>query len=287
MLPPCSDRPRRAPRDNRCRDLTRCCSRARPSGRSQDPRAGPSGTDGCTKHPPERPAGRTPRRVALGRPAVVPVAGASCAMMWRVTQLHASSSSSASAHQPTRRPPVPRGVFLLVGHHPRPGRPSTAPAHPRRRTSDRRSTQGHRRTPDPSTEESPIVTDPVSTPFHVYDTTLRDGAQQEGMNLSVADKLAIAPLLDELGRRLHRGRLAGRDPEGHRVLQARGQGARPAQRRARGVRRDPQGRAPARSTTRRCARCSTPRRRSSRSSPRATSGTSSGRCAPPATRTSR
>ncbi len=45
------------------------------------------------------------------------------------------------------------------------------------------------------------VTTPVTTPrvFHVYDTTLRDGAQQEGMNLSVADKLAIAPLLDELG----------------------------------------------------------------------------------------
>ncbi len=35
--------------------------------------------------------------------------------------------------------------------------------------------------------------------FHVYDTTLRDGAQQEGINLNVADKLAIAPLLDELG----------------------------------------------------------------------------------------
>ena len=35
--------------------------------------------------------------------------------------------------------------------------------------------------------------------FDVYDTTLRDGAQQEGMNLSVADKLVIAPLLDELG----------------------------------------------------------------------------------------
>lgn len=40
---------------------------------------------------------------------------------------------------------------------------------------------------------------PVSTPFQVYDTTLRDGAQQEGINLSVSDKLAIAPLLDELG----------------------------------------------------------------------------------------
>jgi 2-isopropylmalate synthase len=38
-----------------------------------------------------------------------------------------------------------------------------------------------------------------TTTFDVYDTTLRDGAQQEGMNLSVADKLAIAPLLDELG----------------------------------------------------------------------------------------
>ncbi len=33
----------------------------------------------------------------------------------------------------------------------------------------------------------------------IYDTTLRDGAQQEGMNLSVADKMAIAVLLDDLG----------------------------------------------------------------------------------------
>ena len=35
--------------------------------------------------------------------------------------------------------------------------------------------------------------------FHVYDTTLRDGAQQEGLNLTVADKLVIARQLDELG----------------------------------------------------------------------------------------
>jgi 2-isopropylmalate synthase len=35
--------------------------------------------------------------------------------------------------------------------------------------------------------------------FHVYDTTLRDGAQQEGLNLSVADKLVIARQLDGLG----------------------------------------------------------------------------------------
>ncbi|MCI9888739.1 citramalate synthase [Micrococcales bacterium 31B] len=37
------------------------------------------------------------------------------------------------------------------------------------------------------------------TEFHVYDTTLRDGAQQEGLTLSVSDKLEIAKLLDELG----------------------------------------------------------------------------------------
>src|SRR5436305_7211268 len=35
--------------------------------------------------------------------------------------------------------------------------------------------------------------------FHVYDTTLRDGAQAEGITYSVTDKLAVARLLDELG----------------------------------------------------------------------------------------
>ena len=39
----------------------------------------------------------------------------------------------------------------------------------------------------------------TSDAFHVYDTTLRDGAQGEGMSLSVADKLAIARHLDDLG----------------------------------------------------------------------------------------
>ena len=41
--------------------------------------------------------------------------------------------------------------------------------------------------------------DVVDDAFHVYDTTLRDGAQHEGITYSVADKLAIARLLDELG----------------------------------------------------------------------------------------
>jgi 2-isopropylmalate synthase len=46
-------------------------------------------------------------------------------------------------------------------------------------------------------------TTPADTPlgdaFHVYDTTLRDGAQREGISYSSTDKLAIARLLDELG----------------------------------------------------------------------------------------
>ncbi|MEY3849535.1 MAG: hypothetical protein RLZ20_1035, partial [Actinomycetota bacterium] len=40
---------------------------------------------------------------------------------------------------------------------------------------------------------------PVNDSFHIYDTTLRDGAQQEGLNLSVHDKLNIARHLDDLG----------------------------------------------------------------------------------------
>ena len=35
--------------------------------------------------------------------------------------------------------------------------------------------------------------------FHVYDTTLRDGAQREGISYSVNDKLKVARLLDEYG----------------------------------------------------------------------------------------
>ncbi|MFC7220946.1 citramalate synthase [Streptomyces polyrhachis] len=40
---------------------------------------------------------------------------------------------------------------------------------------------------------------PPDDSFHVFDTTLRDGAQREGINLSVADKLVIARHLDEFG----------------------------------------------------------------------------------------
>jgi len=49
--------------------------------------------------------------------------------------------------------------------------------------------------------------------FHVYDTTLRDGAQQEGLNLSVADKLTIARHLDALGVGFIEGGWPGANPK--------------------------------------------------------------------------
>jgi 2-isopropylmalate synthase len=53
---------------------------------------------------------------------------------------------------------------------------------------------------------------PKPAEFHVFDTTLRDGSQQEGLNLSVADKLAIASLLDELGVDFIEGGWPGANP---------------------------------------------------------------------------
>ncbi len=57
---------------------------------------------------------------------------------------------------------------------------------------------------------SPVHTVPEN--FHVFDTTLRDGAQQEGLRLSVSDKLRIASLLDELGVTFIEGGWPGANP---------------------------------------------------------------------------
>lgn len=53
----------------------------------------------------------------------------------------------------------------------------------------------------------------ISDAFHVYDTTLRDGAQQEGLNLSVHDKLTIARHLDDLGVGFIEGGWPGANPK--------------------------------------------------------------------------
>jgi 2-isopropylmalate synthase len=53
----------------------------------------------------------------------------------------------------------------------------------------------------------------VNDSFHIYDTTLRDGAQQEGLNLSVHDKLAIVRHLDDLGVGFIEGGWPGANPK--------------------------------------------------------------------------
>lgn len=56
----------------------------------------------------------------------------------------------------------------------------------------------------------PHAPDPT---FHVYDTTMRDGAQQEGLNLSVQDKMHIARHLDDLGVGYIEGGWPGSNPK--------------------------------------------------------------------------
>ncbi|MEU5129122.1 citramalate synthase [Streptomyces mobaraensis] len=51
-----------------------------------------------------------------------------------------------------------------------------------------------------------------SDAFHVFDTTLRDGAQREGINLTVADKLTIARHLDDYGVGFIEGGWPGANP---------------------------------------------------------------------------
>lgn len=48
--------------------------------------------------------------------------------------------------------------------------------------------------------------------FHVFDTTLRDGAQSEGINLTVNDKLALTRLLDDFGVGFIEGGWPGANP---------------------------------------------------------------------------
>lgn len=48
---------------------------------------------------------------------------------------------------------------------------------------------------------------------HIYDTTLRDGTQREGISLSLADKIRITTLLDEMGVAYIEGGWPGSNPK--------------------------------------------------------------------------
>ena len=82
----------------------------------------------------------------------------------------------------------------------------------------------------------------VDDQFHVYDTTLRDGAQQEGLNLTVADKLVIARHLDRLGVGFIEGGWPGAIPKDTEFFRRAQDRTRPQARAARRLRLDSQGR---------------------------------------------
>ena len=122
--------------------------------------------------------------------------------------------------------------------------------------------------------------------FHVYDTTLRDGTQQEGLALTVADKLIIARHLDQLGVGFVEGGWPGavpKDTEFFRRALAE-LDLKDAQLAAFGATRRPVAPPP---TIRVGPPCARRARQSSRSSPRAMIGTSCVRCGRLSARTSR
>ncbi len=58
-----------------------------------------------------------------------------------------------------------------------------------------------------------MVETPARTPVWIYDTTLRDGAQREGLSLSLEDKIRIAHQLDHLGMPFIEGGWPGANPK--------------------------------------------------------------------------
>ncbi len=57
------------------------------------------------------------------------------------------------------------------------------------------------------------MTAPLSTQLWIYDTTLRDGTQREGLSVSIEDKLRIARRLDQLGIPFIEGGWPGANPK--------------------------------------------------------------------------
>src|SRR5947209_16950046 len=60
---------------------------------------------------------------------------------------------------------------------------------------------------------------PLPEAVDVYDTTLRDGSQQEGLSLTVDDKLRVAAQLDHLGVAYIEGGWPGANPKDNEFFQ--------------------------------------------------------------------
>jgi 2-isopropylmalate synthase len=65
--------------------------------------------------------------------------------------------------------------------------------------------------PSPDQKDSASSNDPAL--IETYDTTLRDGSQQVGLNFTVADKLRVTQLLDDLGVDVIEGGWPGSNPK--------------------------------------------------------------------------
>lgn len=98
------------------------------------------------------------------------------------------------------------------------------------------------------------ATSELDDSFHVFDTTLRDGAQREGINLTVADKLAIARHLDDFGVGFIEGGWPGANPRDTEFF-ARAQGRSTSSTPSWSPSAPPAGRARRPPRTRRSGRC--------------------------------
>ncbi len=103
-----------------------------------------------------------------------------------------------------------------------------------------------RRSPRPRRRAQPAAVE-------IYDTTLRDGSQLEGISLTVDDKLRIAEQLDHLGVHYIEGGWPGRQPQGRRVLPPGADRARPRHQRRWWPSAPPAGSRARSTTTRPCA----------------------------------
>src|SRR5687768_16759764 len=71
--------------------------------------------------------------------------------------------------------------------------------------------------PSPAGGNHPVP--PLPESVDIYDTTLRDGSQQEGLSLTVDDKLRVAAQLDLLGVAYIEGGWPGANPKDDEFFQ--------------------------------------------------------------------
>ncbi len=81
------------------------------------------------------------------------------------------------------------------------------------------STSGHKHSHGRAHPE--IAPGDVPASVDIFDTTLRDGSQQEGLSLTVDDKLRVAEQLDHLGVAYIEGGWPGANPKDENSSRAR------------------------------------------------------------------